>query len=173
MPLVLVGANVEGKPNFMPAAFVGIANFKPPVIGCGLSPSHLTAQAIERDRAFSINIPSAEQVVVTDYCGLHSGKQVDKSDLFETFTGTLESAPMIRSCRLTAECRLIQTIVYAVDTLFLGEVVSVYADEEILVDDKPDWSKVAPLLFTFPDGNYWNLGGQVAKAWNVGRQYAK
>ena len=90
MPTVLIGAVVDGRPNFMTAAFVGIANYKPPVVGCGLSPTHLTCRGIERNRTFSLNLPSPEQVVVTDYCGLHSGAKVDKGSLFETFAGDLD-----------------------------------------------------------------------------------
>ncbi len=169
MPTVLLGATVDGKPNYMTAAFVGIANFKPAVVGCGLSPTHLTSKGIERSRTFSLNLPRAEQVEVTDYCGLHSGAKVDKAALFETFYGELGDAPMIASCPLNVECRLLQTVPFAVDTLYLGEVVAVHADDDALTDGAPDWEKIAPLLFTFPDRGYWRLGGFVARAWEVGR----
>jgi flavin reductase (DIM6/NTAB) family NADH-FMN oxidoreductase RutF len=173
MPAVLVGALCDGRPNYMTAAFVGIANFKPPVIGCGLGPAHLTARGIEENRTFSVNLPSAEQVAVTDYCGLHSGTKVDKSTLFESFFGDLTTAPMIASCALTAECRLLQTVPFAVDTLYLGEIVSVHVDETALRDGSPDWERIAPLLFTFPERSYWQLGSWVARAWEVGKTFAR
>lgn len=171
MPTVLVGALVDGRPNFMTAAFCGIANFKPPVIGCGLSPTHRTSRGIEQHQQLSINVPSQDQVVITDYCGLVSGDKVDKSTLFETFTGTLPGAPMIASCALTAECRLVQSIPFGVDTLYLAEIVSVHADEAILTDGQVDWHKLRPLLFTFPDAGYWAMGEYLAKAWSVGKQH--
>jgi flavin reductase (DIM6/NTAB) family NADH-FMN oxidoreductase RutF len=173
MPVVLVGALVDGKPNFMPAAFVGIANMKPAVIGCGLNPAHQTCQGIEREKVFSLNLPSADQVEITDYCGIHSGKEVDKASLFTTFTGAATAAPMIESCKLTAECRLIHSVPYAVDTLYLGEIVAVHVDEEALVNGKPDWKKIAPLLFTFPDSGYWKLGDPLARAWSVGKNFKR
>lgn len=173
MPTVLVGATVDGRPNYMTAAFVGIANYKPPVIGCGLSPSHLTSRGIEEQRTFSINLPSPQQVAVTDYCGLHSGTKVDKAALFESFYGDLGTAPMISECALSAECRLLQTVPFAVDTLYLGEIVSVFADEAALAGGELDWERVAPLLFTFPDRGYWRLGGFVARAWEAGKGFAR
>jgi flavin reductase (DIM6/NTAB) family NADH-FMN oxidoreductase RutF len=173
MPTVLVGSTVDGRPNYMTAAFVGIANYKPAVIGCGLSPTHRTSQGIEEQRTFSINLPSPQQVAVTDYCGLHSGAKVDKGSLFETFYGDLETAPMICECALTAECRLLQTVTFAVDTLYLGEIVSVFADEGALESGELDWERVAPMLFTFPDRGYWRLGSFVARAWEVGKGFVR
>lgn len=171
MPTVLVGALVEGRPNFMPAAFVGIANYKPAVVACGLNPEHHTCRGLVEQGAFSLNLPSPELVEATDWCGLHSGKRTDKSDIFETFTGELPGAPMITACRLSAECKLLSEVPFGVDTVYFGEVVAVHADEEVLEGDAPVWPRVDPLLFTFPDKGYWRLGDYVAKAWSVGKGY--
>ena len=169
MPVVLVGADVGGRANFMTAAFLGIVNYQPATVACGLSPSHHTCRGILENRAFSLNLPPAELVEAADWCGLHSGSTVDKSGVFEVFRGEVTGAPMISACRLTAECRLVGTQAFAVDTVYFGEVVKVWADEEVLDGDQPDWPAVAPLLFTFPDKAYWRLGSFVARAWSVGR----
>jgi flavin reductase (DIM6/NTAB) family NADH-FMN oxidoreductase RutF len=171
MPAVLVGATVEGRPNFMPAAFVSIANYQPPVVACGLSPTHHTCAGIAASGAFSVNLPDAGMVEVTDWCGLTSGKRTDKSAVFATVPGEVTGAPLIGRCRLTAECRLLSTVPFAVDTVYFGEVVAVYADEEVLTGGAPDWRKIAPLLFTFPDKSYWGMGEWVAEAWSVGKGF--
>ena len=173
MPIVIVGSTVEGKPEFMPAAFVGIANFRPTVIGCGLSPNHHTCHGIAKNETFSINLPSADMVEITDYCGLYSGEKVDKTGLFDVFHGELETAPMISECKLNAECRLIDTIPYEIDTLYLGEVVNMYGNDGALEEGKPDWQKIDPLIFTFPDKSYWTLGEHRARAWRVGKNLKK
>lgn len=171
MPTVLIGATVNKVPNFMPVAFIGIVNFKPVVVACGLSPTHHTSSGISSNGTFSINLPGADLIEATDWCGLHSGTRTDKSKVFETFAGELENAPMIKACRLTAECRLVKTVEFPVDTVYFGEVVSVHVDEAALKDGSPDWSRVAPLLFTFPDKGYWMLGNHVAEAWSIGKKY--
>jgi flavin reductase (DIM6/NTAB) family NADH-FMN oxidoreductase RutF len=79
---------------------------------------------------------------------------------------------MIRDCRLTAECRLVKTVPFEVDTVYFGEVVHVWVDDDVAPGGKLDWSMVDPLLFTFPDKGYWRLGQWVAEAWKVGRAYA-
>lgn len=171
MPTVLVGSTVNDVPNFMPVAFIGIVNFKPVVVACGLSPAHHTSSGISSHGAFSINLPGADLVEATDWCGIHSGKRTDKGKVFETFAGELETAPMIKACRLTAECRVVRTVEFPVDTVYFGEVVSVFVDEGALEGGTPDWSRIAPLLFTFPDKGYWLLGDRVAEAWSVGKGY--
>jgi flavin reductase (DIM6/NTAB) family NADH-FMN oxidoreductase RutF len=171
MPVVLVGAMVDGKPNFMPAAFLGIMNYDPPLVGAALSPTHYTCKGIEANETYSINLPGPELVEVTDWCGLHSGEQTDKSTVFEIFTEKLDTAPMIKRCRLTVECKVVKTVKFSIDTVYFGEIVGVYADEEVHKGGAPDWEKVAPLIFTFPDKGYWGLGDYVAEAWSIGTEY--
>lgn len=171
MPTVVVSAIVDGKPNFMTAAYVGMGNNDPPVVVCGLNPKHHTCSGIEQGRAFGINLPGLDQVQPVDYCGIYSGKKVDKSEVFKTFAGKETGAPLIEGCALVAECRLIESVKLAVDTLYIGEVLTVYGAESALTDDKPDWDKIEPLLYTAPDRNYRGLGQVVAAAWNAGRDY--
>lgn len=171
MPTVLVGAEVDGKANFMPAAFLGVVNFKPPVVACGLNPDHHTCKGIVANQAFSLNLPGPELVEATDWCGLRTGHKVDKSTVFETFTGDLATAPMIQQCRLTVECKLTQTVPLSIDTVYFGEVVSVHVEDSALTDGQPDWPKIAPLIFTFPDKAYWKLGEYVGPAWKAGKDF--
>lgn len=171
MPTVLVGATVDGQPNFLTAAFAGLVNFKPTIVALGLSPSHHTTRGIVENGEFSLNLPGPELVEATDWCGIASGKRADKRGVFETFSGDLAHAPMIKACRLSAQCRVVKTVEFEVDTVYFGEVVAAWADEEALRDGAPAWEKIAPLVFTFPDKGYWTLGARLADAWSVGKGY--
>jgi flavin reductase (DIM6/NTAB) family NADH-FMN oxidoreductase RutF len=173
MPTVIVGAMVDGKPNFMTAAFCAIVNTRPPTVACGLNPKHRTCRGMVENGCFSINLPELHQVEITDYCGLCSGDRVDKSQLFRTFSGELPGAPMIEECAVTAECRLVHSHPLAIDTIYVGEIVSVHAEERALTDGQLDWQKLRPLLFTFPDGAYWRMGERLAKAWDVGKGFRR
>jgi flavin reductase (DIM6/NTAB) family NADH-FMN oxidoreductase RutF len=88
-PVTLVGTEIEGKVNFMALGWISRVNSKPPLIGIGVNRVHYTAKGIQETKTFSINYPNAEMVEVADYCGLVSGKKIDKSKLFEFFTDTL------------------------------------------------------------------------------------
>ena len=169
MPMTLVGAVVGNRPNFLAAAWVVRVNFQPPMIGVALGKRHFTNGGIHDNKVFSVNIPGTDLMEKTDYCGIVTGKTVDKSGLFEVFYGELEKAPMIRECPLCLECRLIQEVDLPVDTLFIGEIVSVYADEAVLTNGQPDIKKMNPFTLTMPDNGYWSVGEKVGQAWSVGK----
>ncbi|MFB3818948.1 MAG: flavin reductase family protein [Candidatus Methylomirabilales bacterium] len=110
MPVVLLGATVAGTPNYMAAAWVTRVNYDPPLLGVAVSTGHHTARGIREHGEFGVSVPSREFLVPTDYVGLVSGAAVDKSKVFETFTGALAHAPMARECPLTMACRVVQTV---------------------------------------------------------------
>ncbi len=170
-PAVLVGTLVDGVPNYMVAAWCGMANHVPPMVTVAVRPSRHTERGIQAHRAFSLNIPPTELVAPTDFCGIMSGAKEDKSALFTPFTGTVQGAPLIRECRLSLECRLVQTLELPTHHLHLGEIVEVHADEECLVEGAPEMGKVDPLIYSITDGNYWQVGKPVAKAFRVGREW--
>lgn len=172
MPVVLVGANVGGRPNYMTLAYCGIAQMRPPMILCTLGRVHYTNAGIKENRTFSVNIPSADMVVPVDYCGLVSGEKQDKSSVFTTFYGKLETAPMVEECPVNIECRLREVLDYeGTNELFLGDIVEVHVSDACLdIKGMPDVRKIDPLLFSQPDNNYWRLGELLAPAWRVGRE---
>lgn len=169
MPVTLLGANVEGKANFMALGWVSRVNANPPMIGVGVNKSHYTPQGIKENGSFSINVPCAEMVRETDYCGLVSGEKIDKSDLFEVFYGELGTAPMIKECTLNLECRLTETLEFPTNYFFVGEIIATYSEEKYLTQGKPDIKKMEPLLLTMPDNSYWTVGDYAGAAWKIGK----
>ena len=112
-PTVLVGAMVDGKPNFITIAHIGIVNHaRPYLISISSGKAHYTNAGIRENKAFSVNIPSENLVAETDYVGLVSGKNTDKSDLFEIFYGEVKNAPMIKECPVNMECIFHHTVKY-------------------------------------------------------------
>jgi flavin reductase (DIM6/NTAB) family NADH-FMN oxidoreductase RutF len=173
-PTTIVGAMVNDKPNFITIAHIGIVNHaKPYLISLSMGKVHYTNAGIKENKAFSVNIPSEDLVVETDYIGIVSGKKTDKSSVFEIFHGDVENAPMIKDCPLNMECRLYDTYDTPTHELFIGEIVETYADESVLSDGKVDIAKVKPLLFDMSSIKYWSLGDVVANCWNVGKKLKK
>jgi flavin reductase (DIM6/NTAB) family NADH-FMN oxidoreductase RutF len=173
-PTVIVGAIVDGKPNFITIAHIGIVNHaKPYLISISMGKVHYTNPGIRENKEFSVNIPSENLVAETDYVGIVSGKKVDKSGVFEIFYGSLSKAPMIKACPVCMECRLFDTYDTPTHDLFIGEIVETHAEESVLTDGKVDVSKVKPLLFDMNTVKYWSLGPAVASCWSVGKQMKK
>ena len=173
VPIVLVGANVNDKPNYMAVGFVSGVNVNPAIVCVSLNKKHHTPKGIIENGSFSINIPSADYVVETDYCGLVSGKRVVKSKIFSSFYGELETAPMIEEFPIVCECRYTgQSVEFAMGTVYFGEVVQVYVNEELLgANQKIDILQANPLCYSGLENRYRALGKDLGPGWSIGRQY--
>jgi flavin reductase (DIM6/NTAB) family NADH-FMN oxidoreductase RutF len=173
MPMVLVGAVVDGRANFMAVGWVSRVNFNPPMMAVALGKSHYTNAGIHRNKAFSVNIPGIALMEKVDYCGIVSGEKTDKSKIFDIFYGELPGAPMIRDCPISLECRLVDTVDLPTNSLFIGEIMAAYSEERYLTEGKPDIKKISPFTLTMPDNNFWKVGENAGKAWSVGKNFGK
>jgi flavin reductase (DIM6/NTAB) family NADH-FMN oxidoreductase RutF len=171
LPTTLIGALVDGKPNYTTIAHVGIVD--PGSVSLGMNKSHYINAGIKTNKTFSVNIPSTKLVKETDYCGLVSGKANDKADLFKTFYGKLKTAPMIDQCSINMECELIKTVDFPNHDIFIGKIIATHCDETVLTEGVVDFEKVQPILFVMNDASYWSLGKKFAKAWSIGKELKK
>jgi flavin reductase (DIM6/NTAB) family NADH-FMN oxidoreductase RutF len=169
MPVVIVGTITDERPNFMTAAWLTKLNSDPPLLGISLGHAQHTARGIKQSEEFSINFPSVDQMVLTDYCGLVHGWDEDKTSHLDIFHGVLKSAPMVSQCPLTMECRLTQTVDLPKDYFFIAEVVGTYAEEGILADGQVDPVKLRPFVLTMPRTGYWALGERIGDPWSIGK----
>jgi flavin reductase (DIM6/NTAB) family NADH-FMN oxidoreductase RutF len=171
MPAVLVGTNVNGKPNYMVAAWCCIACMSPPMLAVAINHARHTAKGIEENKTFSINIPSTTQAIEADYCGIVTGTRVDKSKVFESFYGKLKTAPMAKECHVGIECKLHDSLDLGSHSLYVGEIVETYADQETIESGVPDIEKVDPLVYA--NGKYYRVGHFVTDAFSAGKGYKK
>jgi flavin reductase (DIM6/NTAB) family NADH-FMN oxidoreductase RutF len=169
MPVTLVGTIAGDRVNFTPVAWMSRVNHRPPMLLVAINKKHYTPEGIQRTGTFSVNIPSVNLLTKTDYCGIVSGRNIDKSKVFELFFGELETAPMIEGCPICGECKLID--VYdrlPTNYLFIGEIVAVYSEEKYLTNGKPDSKKIDPVILTTPENKYWVIDEHVGNAWKDG-----
>ena len=169
MAQTILGCHLEEKPNFMALGWLSRVNAKPAMLGVGVNKGNQTHNAIASSGEFSVNFPSVDMVAVTDYTGIVSGKRVDKSGLFDLFYGELKTAPMIKACPLTIECKLYQQVELPTNSFFIGEIVNAYSEEQYLTDGKPDIKKINPFVLTMPDNRFWSIGDCVGYAWKDGK----
>jgi flavin reductase (DIM6/NTAB) family NADH-FMN oxidoreductase RutF len=175
MPAFLVGADVDGKPNVLTAAWGGIACGEPPMVSLAIRPSRHTFKGIQQNGTFSVNVPSREMAVETDYCGIVSGSKADKIAAcgFTVFYGQLLNAPMIEQCPLSLECRVAQVLSLGSHALVIGEVIDTFVSEDCLSAGRPDVSLIRPLAYSPGSSIYQALGEMLAPAFKAGKVLKK
>ena len=173
MPVTLIGANVDDKPNFMAVAWCGIANGEPPMISAAIRHQRYTLRGIRQNMTFSVNVPSVDMVKETDYCGIISGAKVDKVEVcqFKVFFGKLESAPLIEQCPINLECKVEHILDLGSHALVIGRVEEAHVSENCLTSGEPDVSKIKPFTFIIGKARHYQaLGDIVAKAFSIGEE---
>lgn len=165
-PIVIVGADVGGKPNYATVGAFGVVCLEP-VFYISLKNTHHTTSGVKENGYFSINIPSADMIQKTDYCGMVSGSTTDKTSLFRPFYDGHGKAPMIEECPMNFLCRVVQSIpVYGFE-VFFGEIVLTLVNNHCLTDEKPDPLKINPTLAMGP--NYFSLGPSIGNVFKEGK----
>ena len=169
-PTLLVGANVDGKANFLAVGGGGVVNAEPPMIGVPIRHQRYTLKGIQQNLTFSINTPSVDLVRETDYCGIASGAKVDKVKVckFKVFYGNLKTAPMIEQCPLNLECKVVNILDLGSHSFVIGQVEGSYVSEGCLTDGKPDVNQIKPMIFNLEAAEYVAFGEVVAKAFSIG-----
>ncbi len=172
-PTLLVGANIDGKPNFMAVGGGGVANADPPMIAVPIRHHQYTLKGILQNFTFSVNTPSEDMVKETDYCGIVSGARVDKvKDCgFEIFYGNLGTAPLIEQCPINLECKVVNILNLGIHSFVIGEVKGTFISEDCLTDGKPDVKKIKPIVFNLESREYSSIGDVIAKAFSIGREF--
>ena len=173
-PVWVVGTyDAEGKANGMTAAWGGICCSKPACVCVSLREATYTYGAIIERKAFTINIPSSEQIAIADYFGIASGRDVDKFAVTGLTATKAEhvDAPLVTEFPLNLECALIHTLKIGLHTLFVGEILDVKADESILNEnDRPSIEKLHPAIFATGDGAYFDIGKCLGPAFTIGKE---
>ena len=164
-PVVLVTCvDSDGRPNIITLAWAGTICSDPPTLGLGIRPQRHSYELIDRTGEFVVNIPTVDILKETDFCGMASGRDVDK---FSEVGLTQEPAekvkpPLIRECPVNIECILKKKIPIGAHHLFLGEIVSVHVDKNVLNEKgRLDFSRIAP--FVYNQGEYWELHRKIAQ----------
>jgi flavin reductase (DIM6/NTAB) family NADH-FMN oxidoreductase RutF len=172
-PALLIGANVDGEPNFLTIAWAGIVNQTPPMLSVSIRRQRYTFRGIEENRTFSVNIPSEKMAAETDYCGIVSGKKYDKAAVcdFTVFFGKLKTAPLIQQCPVNLECSLAQMVELNTHIVCIGQIEEVHVNDDCLTDGKPDVEKIRPLIFSSGhEYAYFALGAKLAPGFKIGKK---
>jgi flavin reductase (DIM6/NTAB) family NADH-FMN oxidoreductase RutF len=170
LPAVLVGAIVDGKTNFETIGNCGIISVEPSVIYISSAKSNYTNRGITEHEVFSVNVPSVDLVERVDYCGLVSGSDTDKSQVFDCFYDSHDKAPMISECPVNMTCKVIRTFEVHNMDVFIGEVIETFVREDCTTNGYADTKKTNPIVYCM-DNLYWSIGDTIGRGFNSGKSY--
>jgi flavin reductase (DIM6/NTAB) family NADH-FMN oxidoreductase RutF len=161
VPVVLVscGGTKGWKPNLITIAWIGSICTAPPMLSIAVRPERYSHAIIKATGVFVVNVPSSDQTKATDWCGVVSGRDVDK--FAETgltpAAGRKIACPIVLECPLNIECRIRKSLELGSHTLFLAEVVAVQVSAQ-LVDSRGRLNIQKAGLMAFAHGHYFALG---------------
>ena len=173
-PVLMVGTyDQDGKPNLMNAAWGGICCSQPPCVAVSLRAATYSHAAILERKAFTVGIACEARMVEADFVGIASGRNLDK---FATAGLTpvrseIVDAPYAQEFPVVLECRLLHVVEIGLHTQFIGEIVDVKADSEVLgADGLPDIARIKPLIFDTAHKGYHGVGCRLGQAFAVGKK---
>jgi len=173
-PVLMVGSYDQAdKPNLMNAAWGGICCSEPPCVTVSLRKARHSYDSILARKAFTIGIANEAYMAEADYVGIASGQNIDKFAVagLTPVRSDLVDAPYAAEFPVVLECCLLHTLEIGVHTQFIGEIVDVKADQNILSDDGlPDILKIQPLVYDTAHNGYHAVGPLLGKAFSVGRK---
>lgn len=171
-PVWCVGTyDINEKPNVMTIAWGGICCSKPPCVTISLRKATYTYGNILARQAFTLSVPSEKFVKEADYFGMVSGREKDKfgETGLTPVRSALVDAPYVAEFPLILECRLNHHHEIGLHTHFIGEILDVKIEAEMLTDDGgPDMEKIRPILFSPEVRAYHGVGVYIGRAFEAG-----
>ena len=160
LPVVMVSAaDKEGRDDIITVAWAGTVCTNPPMVSISIRPERYSYHMIRETGEFVINLTTEELAFATDYCGVKSGRDVDK---FKETGLTREKAekvkaPMIAEAPVSIECKVKEIRELGSHHMFIAQVAAVHADEKYM-DEKNrfDLNRARPIVYSH--GEYLGTG---------------
>jgi flavin reductase (DIM6/NTAB) family NADH-FMN oxidoreductase RutF len=165
LPAVMVSvADKDGNANILTVAWAGTVCTNPPMVSISVRPERYSHHMIEETGEFVINLTTSELAYATDYCGVKSGRDVDKwSEMHLTKVKSDEvGAPCIGECPVSIECRVRKVERLGSHDMFVADVVAVHVDDRYM-DEKGAFhlSDANPIIYCH--GEYFNMGEKIGR----------
>jgi len=159
VPAVMVTCvDSEGKPNIITVAWAGTVNSKPPMLSISVRKERYSYSLIKEKGQFAVNLTNEALTYATDFCGVKSGRDVDKFEVLKLNAekASIIDVPLIKESPINLECIVRQRIELGSHDMFIAEIVAVHVDDRLFGrKGKLDMNKAK--LICYSHGEYWSL----------------
>ena len=163
LPAVMVSCGRRGeRPNILTVAWTGTVCTNPAMVYISVRPERYSYDIIRETGEFVINLTTGKLARATDYCGVRSGRDVDKFQEMHLTPAPVEhlAAPLIGESPVNIECRVTEVIELGSHHMFLAEVLSVHVDSSYM-DEKGKFGLNRTGLMAYSHGEYLELGKKI------------
>lgn len=165
LPAVMVSCKENGgNPNIITVAWTGTICTNPAMVYISVRPERYSYDIIKNSKEFVINLTTEKLVKAVDYCGVRSGRDVDKFKEMKLtpIKGEFVEAPLIQESPVNIECRVVEIKELGSHHMFIAEVAGVHADKEYMNEKgKFELNKAKPIVYSH--GEYYNMGKLLGK----------
>ena len=163
LPAVMLSCKREGeRPNILTVAWAGTVNTNPPMVSISVRPERYSYDIIKETGEFVINLTTENLAYATDFCGVKSGRDVDKFAELALTPVELShvSVPGIGESPVNIECRVNRILELGSHHMFIADVVGVNVDEKYMDKNRKFELNDAGLL-VYSHGEYFALGDKL------------
>lgn len=163
LPVVMVSvADKAGNHNIITIAWAGTICSNPPMVSISVRPERHSYKMLKETGEFVINLTTKDLVYATDYCGVKSGRDVDKFREMNltALPGEKVKAPLIAESPVNLECKVTEVIPLGSHDMFLAEVVAVHVDDKYM-DEKGKFHLEQAEPIVYSHGAYLETGKQL------------
>lgn len=164
IPAVLVSVGTMEKSNLITVAWTGTINTNPAMLYISVRKERYSYDIIKTYKEFVVNLTTEELAYATDFCGVKSGRDIDK---FEVLKLTKQKAkfvncPMLGESPISIECQVVAENDLGSHTMFIAEVKAINADEKY-IDKNGSFDISKCKLIAYSNGGYYALGKKIGK----------
>ena len=163
LPVVMATVGDSVNSNIITIAWTGVVCSQPPRVYISVRHERYSYELMRRSPDFVINFVSEKLLAACDYCGIRSGRDIDKfAEMKLTKSpASIVSAPLITESPVNLECRVFDVLNLGSHDMFLADVVAVHVDDEIMTDGKIDYAKAK--LVNYQHGEYYATGRHLGR----------
>lgn len=165
VPAVMVSvSDGNGKNNIITVAWAGTICTNPPMLSISVRPERYSYEMIKSTKEFVVNLTTKDLVRACDYCGVTSGRDVDKFEKMKLTPIKLPnvSVPGIKESPVNIECRVKKIEELGSHTMFIADVVGVTVDDEYM-DERGKFNINDTGLVMYSHGEYFVMGEKLGK----------
>lgn len=165
VPAVMVTvSDGQGNDNIITIAWAGTINSDPAMVSISVRKSRYSYELLMKNKEFVINLVTKDLTFAMDYCGVKSGRDMDKFAAMKLTKGKASTVnvPTIEESPVNIECKVKDIIELGTHDMFLAEVTAVQADEKYM-DEKGKFDLNASNLVAYSHGQYFTLGENIGK----------